>query len=74
MPSPGLPNFMDLFFHVFYYKIPRLESNSNLTQWFPNCNDKRDFPEVILCLFEYFGCQNIIKATTNVGKVVEKYT
>ena len=37
----------------------------------PNCSDNRDFPEVILCLFEYFGCQKLRKATDgrlNVGK------
>ena len=61
----------DFFFQVFYYKIPRLGSNLNLTQQFPNCSDNRDFPEDILCLFEYFGCQNIRKATSrrlSVGK------
>ena len=48
------------------------ESNCNLL---PNCSDNKDLPEVILCLFEYFGCQNIIKAKAgilNVGKVLEK--
>ena len=37
----------------------------------PNCSDNKDLPEVILCLFEYFGYQNITKATTgrlNAGK------
>ena len=46
--------------------------NSIPCKWeFPNCSDNRDFPEVSLCLFEYFGCQNIRKATDgrlNVGK------
>ena len=46
--------------------------NSIPCKWeFPNCSDNRDFPEVSLCLFEYFGCQNIRKAADgrlNVGK------
>ena len=46
--------------------------NSIPCKWeFPNCSNNRDFPEVSLCLFEYFGCQNITKATNgrlNVGK------
>ena len=36
----------------------------------PNCSDNRDFPGVILCLFEYFDYRNIRKTTTgrlNVG-------
>ena len=36
----------------------------------PNCSDNEDLPEVILCLFESFGCQNIREATAgrlNVG-------
>ena len=46
--------------------------NSIPCKWeFPNCSNNRDFIEVISCLFEYFGCQNIRKATDgrlNVGK------
>ena len=53
-----------------WWNIERNHKTSQQRE-FPNCNDNRDFPEVSLCLFEYFGCQNIRKETDgrlNVGK------